>query len=366
MLGSGLELIALSHEGSGEGLGAITMSKRVVHRPKKALVTGGSGFIGSNLVRLLLDEGVDVRVMVLPGDPAPNLKEFRDHIEVVEARLGDDAACAAALNGCDTLFHMAAIYAIWLPERRKMFDVNVDGTRRLLVSAKEAGVKRIVYTSSIAAVGHRDGEAVSDEETLFNDWDNASDYVLSKYIAELEVMRLCNEGLPVVIVNPSFPFGGGDVAPTPTGRIILGILRKIPVVFPGGFNAVGVRDVAMGHYLAALYGKRGRRYILGGENLGYDTFIKKVSGMANLSVRHFTLSPKAGIALGKVGDFLADHITHKQPMMAETSVRYTVGRHLYFDSSRAKNELGYKPASVDVAIQEAINWFQNDFRRPHQ
>jgi len=338
------------------------MARRVIHRPQKALVTGGSGFIGSRLVQLLLEEGVTVRVMLLPGDKAHNLADVRDKIEVQYGSLEDDESCASAVADCDTVFHLAAIYAIWLPEPRKMFDVNVDGTRRIMAAAQRAGVKRIVYTSSIAAVGTLDGEGVANEETFFNDWDCVSDYVMSKYIAELEVQRMCADGLPVTIVNPSFPFGAGDVAPTPTGRIIQGILDKLPVVFPGGFNAVGVRDVAKGHYLAALYGKRGRRYILGGENLDYPTFIRKVSRIADLQVRRVTLPPRVGVAIGKLGDWVADHVTHKPPMMAETSVRYTVGRHLYFDIGRAQRELGYEPEPIDVAIGEAVHWFRNGYK----
>ena len=129
------------------------MARRLVHRPQKALVTGASGFIGSRLVHLLLSEGVEVRAMILPGDSAHNLDDVRGDIEIVCGRLEDDTACATAVEGCDTLFHLAAIYAIWLPEPRKMFDVNVDGTRRIMAAARAAGVKRIVYTSSIAAVG---------------------------------------------------------------------------------------------------------------------------------------------------------------------------------------------------------------------
>ncbi len=168
---------------------------------------------------------------------------------------------------------------------------------------------------------------------------------------------IVNDGLPATIVNPAFPFGWGDVGPTPTGGIVKTLLQGMPVYFAGGFNAVGVRDVAMGHWLGCLYGRVGRRYILGGDNLTYEAFTRKVAELAGIRPPMLRLPVGAFRLLGRVGDFVADHITHKTPLAAETSVTYAAGRYLYFDVSRAKQELGYAPAPVDDHIRDAIRWF---------
>ncbi len=335
------------------------MKRDDVYSPKKALVTGGAGFIGASLVHILVDEGVSTRVMVMPGDPATNLDDLRGRVEVVEGDLLDPASLDRAMDGCDTLFNFAAIYAIWLRTPRLMFDVNVQGSRNVMEAAQRAGVQRIVHTSSIAAVGCRGDGTPADETCMFNEWDVASDYVLSKYISELEVLRMVGEGLPAVICNPAFPFGWGDVGPTPTGEIVRNILRGFPIYFDGGFNAVGVKDVAMGHWLAAKCGQIGRRYILGNENLTYIQFARRVAEIAGIKAPKIRMGRGALLAVGKLGDFVADNITHKTPLAAETTVTYAVGRNLYFDVSRAKDELGYDPAPIEEPIREAVRWFRN-------
>lgn len=334
------------------------MSDADRYRPEKALVTGGAGFIGANLVRVLLDEGVAVRVLCVPGDPAPNLSEVRSRIEVVSGDLLDPASLDAAMAGCDTLFHLAAIFAIWLPIPRRMFDVNIEGTRNVMAAAQRAGVRRIVHTSSIAAVGSRAPGQLASEEDHFNEWDVSDDYVISKYVSELEVHRLVKDGLPAVIVNPAFPFGWGDVGPTPTGGLVEKLLQGFPVFADGGFNAVGVRDVARGHWLAALRGQVGRRYILGGENMTYGDFAQRVARAAGVRAPRFKISRGAFVRLGKLGDLIADHITRKAPVAAERTVSYIVGRYLYFDCARARTELGYAPEPIEVHIDEAVRWFR--------
>jgi dihydroflavonol-4-reductase len=335
------------------------MVKRNQYTPCKALVTGGAGFIGASLVKILLENDVDVRVMVMPGDPAHNLKQIRSKIEVVEGDLLKPESLDRAVQGCDTLFNLAAIYAIWLANPRLMYDVNVNGTLNLMHAALRAGVKRIVHTSSIAAVGANADRVPADEETRFNAWDDVNDYVLSKYISELEVKRLCKDGLPAVIVNPAFPFGWGDTAPTPTGNIVLQIIKGAPFYFDGGFNAVGVRDVAMGHWLAARHGTLGRRYILGNENLTYIEFTRRVGRIADVKVPTRCMSRKMMLRLGQFGDFIADNVTHRSPLLAEKTLRYTVGRYLYYDISRARRELGYEPTPVEQSIQQAVEWFRS-------
>ena len=330
----------------------------IAHTPRRALVTGASGFIGSSLVRLLLDEGVAVRALVMPGDAAPNLAPMRDRVEIAAGDLLSRPALAAAMAGCDTVFHLAAIYAIWLPVPRRMFDVNVGGTRNVMEAALDAGVARVVHTSSIAAIGTGPGGAPADEACHFDRWDDASDYVLSKYVSELEVHRYVAAGLPAVIVNPAFPFGAGDVAPTPTGEIIRQLLRRAPFRLPGSFNAVGVRDVARGHWLAALRGQVGRRYILGGHNMSYDELCRRVARIADVPVPRFAVSRRHAVALGRLGDTLANRLLRRPPLLAEMTVRYAIGRELTYDVSRARTELGYEPGPIDAHIREAVDWFR--------
>lgn len=334
------------------------MVNAVVHTPHRALVTGGAGFIGASLVQLLLERGVSVRVMKVPGDPATNLRDVMGRIDLVDGDLLDPASLRRALDGCDTLFHLAAIYATWLPVPRKMFDVNVEGTRNILSAARELGVARVVHTSSIAAVGCREG-APADETCRFNEWDIASDYVLSKYISELEAQRFAQEGMNITIVNPAFPFGWGDIGPTPTGAIIQLLLKGMPAIMGGGLNAVGVSDVAMGHILAAERGRVGARYILGGENHTYTGFAKRVARVAGIRGPRITLPGKLFLAGGMIGDLVADHVTHRQPVLAHKSVAYAADRNLWFDIARAKAELGYDPAPLDQHIEQAVRWFRH-------
>jgi dihydroflavonol-4-reductase len=327
--------------------------------PKQALVTGGSGFIGAHVVRILLEQGVRVRVLKMPADSAPNLTPFLKSIEVMDGDLLDAETVERAIDGCDTLFHLAAIYAQWLPKPRFMFDVNVAGTRTVMAAALRAGVERVVHTSSIAAVGVRPTTLLSDEDTQFVDW-YANDYVMSKYLSELEVQRFVAMGLPAVIVNPAFPFGEGDSGPTPTGNTIVMLLKGYPFYPAGGLNAVGVRDVAMGHWLAARRGTVGRRYILGNENLTYEDFAHRVARAADVRPARFRLGLRSLQLLGRLGDFVSDHITRRPPLVAERIVTYSVGRHLYFDMTRARAELGYDPEPIDGPIERAVAWFRKE------
>src|SRR5262249_2051100 len=185
------------------------------HLPKVALVTGASGFIGSHVVRILVDEGVKVRALVQQGVPLANLDDLP--VERVVGDLLDGHSLERALEGCDTLFHLAAIFAYWLPDPSLMYRVNVEGTVRLMRAALGQGVKKVVHPSSIAAIGIAPGTDGADEDTAFNSWDTADHYVLSKYMGELEALRFNHLGLPVVAVNPAFPYGANDIAPTPTG-----------------------------------------------------------------------------------------------------------------------------------------------------
>lgn len=327
----------------------------------RAFVTGGAGFIGSHVVRRLVDLGVDVTVLALPNDPAAALAGLPISIARGDLDAVEPLAAAIAASKADVVFHLAAIYALWLKTPRRMFDVNVAGTRNLIRAARQAGVKRVVHTSSIAAVGVLPGRDVADEETPFGEWDVASDYVLSKYVAELEAFReaaQADDGLEVVAVNPAFPFGADDTGPTPTGQMVLDTLRgRMPFVVEGGFNAVDVRDVAEGHLLGALRGRAGRRYILGGENVTFADFAKRVAAAAHRKPPALTLPTGLMLAAGRVSEAIATHITRRPPQFTERSVAYMAGRYSWFSTQRAQRELGYTPRPLDEAIHASIAWF---------
>lgn len=323
----------------------------------RVLVTGANGFIGGHLTKILVGEGFDVRCMVQPGTSTELLAGLP--VETVCGDLLDPSPLRAALEGCQQLFHLAAIYAVWHRTPSLLYRVNVEGTVHLMREAMDAGVERIVHTSSIAAVGVNADGTPANEETQYNQWETFNEYVMSKYISELEVHRLIRDGLPAVIVNPAFPFGWGDIGPTPTGKLVLTLLQgKFPVYFDGGFNGVDVRDVAMGHYLAMQKGEIGQRYILSGHNVTYDEFVAKVCQIGGVDAPRFKVSANAVAALGKVAEFVADHITHKEPLVVDKGVRYTAQK-LFFDNAKSKRDLGYAPRPLEEAIRESVRWFQS-------
>jgi dihydroflavonol-4-reductase len=326
-----------------------------------SLVTGATGFIGSAVVRRLLARGRAVRCLVEPGADRRNLTGL--DVEVVEGDIGDRRAVASALVGVTSLFHLAAIYKIWLPDNRAMYDVNVEGTKTVLFAALEAGVARVVHTSSIAAVGLSSPDGtLSDETTEFNHWALASHYIRSKWLSERDAMRFAAEGLPVVVVNPAFPFGPRDRAPTPTGRFIVEALRgRVPGYLEGGFNAVDVDDVAEGHVAAEERGRVGERYILGCHNVTYKEFYDAVASVAGLPPIRRRLPTPLVVGAAWVAEKLGD-LTRREPFITYDSARYAT-RKVWFDCSKAQRELGLARTPLVDTIGRAVEWFRaNDPR----
>jgi len=325
---------------------------------KTALVTGAAGFIGSHVVRELLSEGVHVRCLVRPGERTDNLDGLV--VEIREGDVRDPAAVGRAVKGVDTVFHLAAVYAIWMPDWSKIYEVNVQGSRNVLWACLRGGVGRVVFTSSIAAIGIAPGRGVSSEKTPFNQYTLGSHYVLTKYLSQQEALGFAANGLDVVVVNPCFPFGPMDIAPTPTGQIIVDILRGVSrFSFPGGINVVDVRDVARGHICAARRGKTGELYVLGNRNIAMDDFVRLVCRVAGIDGR---IVFKVPVPLMKIGtaalSWLSDHVTRRPPLSTPVEIAYA-SQYLYFDNTKAVTELGMSFRDVEASIAESVAWFRS-------
>ena len=322
--------------------------------PGLCLVTGGTGFVGAAVVRALLAAGLAVRVLARPKSPRRNLAGL--DVDIAEGALEHPPSLAAAVEGCRYLFHAAADYRLWVPAPAEMFRANVDGTRDLMRAALVAGVERIVYTSSVATLGLVAG-GVADEETPSRATDMIGPYKGSKFAAEAVVREMVEgQDLPAVIVNPSTPIGPGDIRPTPTGRIIVEAASgRMPGYVDTGLNIAHVDDVAAGHLLAAERGAIGRRYILGGENLGLAAILGEVARAAGrkpprLKVPYWVVLPVA------VAAETAARVTGREPFVTLDGARMS-RKKMFFSSARAMRELGYRPRPARVAIADAVAWF---------
>ncbi|AKU97211.1 Dihydroflavonol-4-reductase [Labilithrix luteola] len=325
----------------------------------RVCVTGATGFIGSAVVRKLLGQKRDVRCIVEPGANTHNLEGLP--VERVTCDVNDIGGMRRALEDAGTLFHLAAIYKTWAPRAELLYRVNVEGTVTTLLAAQKARVKRVVHTSSIAAVGLVE-KGLADEDTAFDLFDIATPYILSKWQSERVAKRFAESGLDVVIVNPAFPFGPGDVAPTPTGAIVLSLLeRKVPGYGPGGICTIDVDDCAEGHLLAEAHGRAGERYILGSDNVTLKELFERVTRIAKVPMPWLRLpgSMVAGVALGM--ELWADRVSGKEPTATYRSMLYTQ-RSAFFSNAKAKRELGIRTRPLDETIERAVDWFRGDFR----
>jgi dihydroflavonol-4-reductase len=321
------------------------------------LVTGASGFIGSAVVRRLLARGQKVRCYVEPGARLDNL--HGPDVDVVTGDVNDRDAIARALDGCDTLFHLAAIYAIWLRDPSLMYRVNVDGSKTVLWAAYKAKVKKVVYTSSIAAIGRGENGAPVDETHAFSreDWDDGNAYIRSKRLSEEDALRFAAEGLPLVVVNPAFPFGERDIGPTPTGGFIVGALKKqVPGYVDAGFCAIDVDDCAEGHVLAAEKGRVGERYILGNHNVMLRDFYRIVARTAGMKIPERRIPVAVAESMGWLMEKVAD-VRGKPPLATFKATRYAAHTH-FFENSKARRELGLPSTPLDVTIEKAVRWFR--------
>jgi dihydroflavonol-4-reductase len=320
------------------------------------LVTGGTGFVGANVVRLLLQRGIEVRALVRPRSDTRNLDSL--DVELVAGDLRDRASLEAALAGCDTVYHVAAMYALWTSDPRQIYDSNVTGTVNLLEAAGTAGVRRIVYTSSVATIGLPKDGTPANEEVALRPEELVSDYKRSKYLAEQEALKYAQRGLPVVIVNPSFPVGAWDVKPTPSGQIIVNFLRgKIPAYVNTGLNVVDVEDVALGHLLAAEKGRIGERYILGNANLTLPAMFQLLQQVSGVKAPHIRIPYGLAYLSACVSEFVANTVTHTPPFVTLAGVKLS-RKQMFFDASKAVRELGFPQTSAVEGLRKAVEWFR--------
>ncbi len=317
-----------------------------------AFVTGGTGFVGANLVRLLLDEGWSVRALARDGSDTRNLDGL--DIELVRGAV-TDPDLDRRMHGCRAVFHVAAQYSLLRSDRESVLRSNVEGTRNILTAARKAGVERTVYTSSVSAIGVRH-EGPADEAYQAPLEATIGAYKRSKHLAEEEA-RAAAAGQEVVIVNPSTPLGAWDRKPTPTGDILVRFMTdRMPVIVETGLNFVDVTDVARGHLLAFERGRRGERYILGAENLSLRTLLERVGAVAGKSAPRWGVPHWIPLAAAFVEERVLAPLGSRPPTLSVDGVRMS-REFMYYDTSKATRELGYSPAPIDGAVRSALEWF---------
>ena len=321
------------------------------------VVTGATGFVGSAVVRSLLTRGETVRVMARAGSDRRNLEGL--DIDVVEADLLDPQSLTTLVAGASGLYHLAADYRLWSRRPDEIYQANLEGTRNLIRASADAGVERIVYTSSVATLGiNRDGTP-ADEETPSSLKDMIGHYKRSKYLAEEAVKELITEdGLPIVIVNPSTPIGPRDVKPTPTGRMIVeAAAGRMPAFVDTGLNVVHVDDVAEGHLLAYDVGKVGERYILGGTNMTLAEILEGIARLTGGRAPRVKLPHSLVMPIAAASEAWSRLRPNGTPFVTLEGVRMARKR-MFFSSAKAISDLGYRFRPWEEALSDSIDWFK--------
>jgi len=322
-----------------------------------AFVTGGTGFVGSHVARLLAERGSRVRALVRPQSRTDNLAALA--VEPVVGDLQDFDSLKRAMGGCKHVYHVAADYRLWARDPQEIYRSNVDGTLNLLRAAREAGVERVVCTSSVGALGIPKDGTPGSESTPVCLADMIGHYKRSKFLAEEKAREFGRQsGLPIVIVNPSTPVGENDIKPTPTGKIIVDFLNgKMPAYVDTGLNLVDVRDVAAGHLLAMERGQPGERYILGNCNLTLREILEILAAITGRKAPRIRIPYGIAYAAAWVDTAVWGGLLRREPHIPLEAVRMA-GKKMFFDAGRAVRELAMPQSPVREALARAVAWFR--------
>jgi dihydroflavonol-4-reductase len=322
----------------------------------KIFLTGATGFIGHHVARALAAEGAHLRMLVRKSSKLANLEGMKGETHVGD--LADPESLKPALADCDAVVHVAADYRLWIPDPAAMYKANVDGTRELLRMAREAGVKRFVYTSSVATMHFRRDSLVINEDTPVSLGDMVGHYKRSKFMAEQEAIKAAQAGQRVIILNPTTPIGPNDAKPTPTGRIFVDFLNgKFPAYMDTGLNLVDVAEVAHAHVSALTKGQSGHRYILGGENLTFKQILDKMSAITGIPSPTVRIPFAVAATYAFFEEWITGRIRGCEPRATLEEVR--MGRKkMYASSAHAQQELGFRIMPVYPAMRAAIEWFR--------
>jgi dihydroflavonol-4-reductase len=323
-----------------------------------AFVTGATGFVGSHVARALAGQGADLRLLVRTNSDPKNIADLKADLATGDLR--DPASLEKAIAGCDIVFHVAADYRLWVRDPDDMYRSNVEGTRAILQAARKNGVRRVVYTSSVATMGFTSDGQSADENSPVSLDNMIGPYKRSKFMAEQVAIEAARAGLDVVIVNPTTPVGERDIKPTPTGRIVVDFLKKkFPAYVDTGLNLVDVTECARGHLAALEKGRSGERYILGGENLTLKQILDKLAAITGLPSPKVRVPYVLALATGVVDEIFTGRIRGREPRATIDAVR--MGRKkMFVSSTKAERELGWKVVPVDDALRRAAEWFREN------
>ncbi|MFY9572926.1 MAG: hopanoid-associated sugar epimerase [Blastocatellia bacterium] len=320
------------------------------------LVTGGTGFVGSHLVRVILERGEQVRCLVRPTSRLDNLKDLP--VQFVTGDLRDSDSLKQATKGCRVVYHCAADYRLWSKDPAEMYQSNVEGSNNLMQAAFDEGVDRVVYTSTVGCLGMTDNGQPANEQTPLTIQEMIGHYKRSKFQAEERVREWASRGLPVVIVNPSTPVGELDIKPTPTGKIIVDFLRgKMFGYVDTGMNLIDVRDCAEGHVLAAEKGRAGERYILGGRNLTLKELFDMLASVTDIASPKMKVPHWVAETYARLENFWSIDVARREPDVPIESVKLARYK-MYFDPSKAVRELGLPQNPIEPALERAVTWFR--------
>jgi dihydroflavonol-4-reductase len=321
-----------------------------------AFVTGATGFVGSHVARALAEQGADLRLLVRATSDLRNIEGLR-----AERAIGDlcePATVERAMSGCEVLFHVAADYRLWVRDPGQMYRANVEGTKAVLNAASKNGVRRVVYTSSVATMGFTAKGDLADEDSPVSLDNMIGPYKRSKFMAEQVALAAGRSGMDVVVVNPTTPVGEHDIKPTPTGRIIVDFLKKkFPAYVDTGLNLVDVRECARGHIAALEKGRSGERYILGGENLTLKQILDKLAAITGLRSPTMKVPYVMALATGVVDEVVSGRVLRREPRVTIDAVRMA-RKKMFVSSAKAERELAWKAFPVDDALRRAVDWFR--------